>query len=114
MRKIIVCGLMLSGCASTAVGADVPDREPLAHFCSSLATGPSAESLKGDALQRQQKWLEEMTASAVENKVSKWTRFVRQLEKLDASERQAWMEAGVQAHNLEKECAALTQKEPSK
>ena len=98
--------------SSPAVGGDVPDKEALAHFCMSTVQGPSAEALKGDALQRQQRWLAEMTASAEKNKVPKWKRFVRNLETLDASERQGWLEAGVAAHKLEDECAVLMQPKP--
>ena len=97
----------LMACTPDAVSADIPDREPLAHFCAAMVRGPSPETMKGDALQRQERFLEEMTASAAANKIPKWKRFVRQLEKLDASERQGWIDSGIAAHNLEKECAVL-------
>ena len=97
----------LMACAPDAVSADLPDREPLTHFCAAMVQGPSPEALKGDALQRQQRFLDEMTTSATANKVPKWKRFVRQLEKLDASERQGWIDSGIAAYNLEKECAVL-------
>ena len=92
---------------NTAQSEDIPPKEALQHFCAALAQGPSNAALNGPALKRQEIWMQEMTQTAVQNKVPKWKKFVRGLEKQDATTRQAWLDAGVAKHGLETECAVM-------
>jgi len=84
-----------------------PGKDALAHFCSHMATGPSATTTALPASQRQAGWLAEMTDAAKVANIPGWSSFRASLIEIEPQDKQAWLELGVKRHGLQSECAVI-------
>ena len=109
MFSVIRYTLLLSclGCAGASYAEAAPKQAPLAHFCKSVAVGPSETILKVPEEERQVAWMAEMTEMATKEAVPGWSGFVRKLAKQTPASRQAWLDKGVEKHGLGGVCQAL-------
>jgi hypothetical protein len=115
MRSSIVAILVLTACGLGAedpapaeeLSADMPNQTALAFYCDAMFNLNPYVYSKVAPRDRQAAVMDAMTAKAQESGVTEWAAFQTKIVSLDPQERQPWVNAGVNAYDMQEACVAV-------